>query len=111
MTARNWCFTSFKDAVALDEECVKYAVYQREIAPDTKKEHWQGFFVANNPIRFKKAKSIVKDETAHVEQCKGTPDQNIAYCTKEESRKPGTEPIEIGDRSKIGQGKRQVRAS
>lgn len=107
-TARNWCFTIHSDNVDLDKDQVKYAVYQREVCPTTKKEHWQGFFVATAPIRFKKAKSILRDPTAHVEKCKGTAEQNIAYCTKEDSRKEGTDPVEIGSRASIGQGKRRV---
>lgn len=83
MTSRKWCFTIFIDDVTdLDDsmakiklEKVKYLVCQPEVAPSTGKLHIQGFFLANDAIRFKAAKDIIGDDKAHVEMAKGTPEQ------------------------------------
>lgn len=105
MTSRAWTFTSYKEDINLLQEKIKYAVYQREICPTTGREHWQGYFQAKSPIRFKSAKAIVNDDSAHVEKAVASPEKNREYCTKEDCRKPGTMPVEIGEMPK-GQGHR-----
>lgn len=106
-TARSWTFTSFAAEINIDRNAVKYAIYQREVAPDTGREHWQGYVILNNPQRMTAVKGVIGDPTAHLEIAKGNPEQNHKYCTKEESRKEGTEPVEIGQLVKLGQGKRE----
>lgn len=108
-TARSWTFTSFADNIEPKAEAIKYAIYQREVAPETGREHWQGYMTLKSSVRMPAAKKIVGDDAAHMEIAKGNLDQNYAYCTKSESRKDGTEPIEIGQRSNMGQGKRAVK--
>lgn len=113
MTARNWCFTSFKvDEPSIEENVdkIKYGVYQREVAPETGKEHWQGFVSMRSPVRMTGIKAVIGDPAAHVEVVKGTPEQNIAYCTKDESRKEGTQPREFGCRQVFGQGKSEYKS-
>lgn len=105
-TARHWAFTSFKDTIQPDETKLRYLVYQREVAPDTKKEHWQGYLSLNSPARMTGVKTIIGDPACHLEIAKGTAEQNKAYCTKLESRKEGTEPYEFGKISEQGQGAR-----
>lgn len=105
-TARSWCFTSYANDLDIDTTKIKYGIAQREVCPTTNREHWQGYFSANNAIRFKAAKAIVRDNSAHVEPAKGTADQNYVYCTKLDSRKPDTQPWEFGSREALGQGKR-----
>lgn len=108
MTSRAWTFTSYSTDINPDREKLKYLVYQREICPTTAREHWQGYFIALNAIRLKQAKRIVGCDSAHLETAKGTAQQNRTYCTKEESRKPNTEPIEFGTCPQ-GQGARYGR--
>lgn len=107
-TARSWTFTSFADNINIDPSKVKYAIYQREVCPETGREHWQGYFTAHGAVRLTGAKAIIGDNTAHMEIAKGNAEQNHKYCTKDECRKEGTMPTEIGTLAKMGQGKRYV---
>lgn len=93
---RNWMFTSFKDETPNFTSMMWYQVYQREIAPHTGKEHWQGYVEFNYPIGMQTAKKLLGDQTCHLEPRKGTQQQAIAYCMKTESRKEGTNPIIVG---------------
>lgn len=89
---RNCCFTSYKTElnIATQEEdqegqlfpLVKYYIYQREICPETKKEHWQGYIEFLKPQYLNRIKEIIGDETAHIEKRKGTQKQAIEYCKK-----------------------------
>jgi len=74
--------------------CVYYA-YQREICPTTNREHWQCYAVWAGQIRFTTLQR--RYPGAHLEPKKGSPKQASDYCTKTETRKPGTEPITFGD--------------
>lgn len=75
---------------------MKYLVYQKEIAPSTGREHWQGFVVlAGSPTTFKKAQRAIGDETAHVEIAKDSAKAR-EYCMastwkgKDKGQVPGT---------------------
>lgn len=86
----SYCFTvqnpdQTKEAL-LDEVLKKHSRYfcfGREIAPTTGTPHLQGY------VYFKSQKTlsaVIKLKFAdHVEQCKGSPQSNIAYCKKEGS--------------------------
>lgn len=84
--ARNFTITDHNH-VDLDHlkslKGLKYLFAQREKAPTTGKEHWQGYLIFNSPKRlatmFKQAKG------AHIEQMKGTPASNDLYCSKAET--------------------------
>lgn len=71
-----------------------YMVYNQEIAPETGTPHFQGY------AQFSKRKRVTQlkkfEPRAHFISPNGTPEQNRTYCTKHESRYPGTEPIEWG---------------
>lgn len=67
-------------------------VFQVEICPNTGREHKQAGFILSTKKRFKQAKEIWGCPQAHLEPAKGTPAEIKAYCTKEETRKPGTTP-------------------
>lgn len=86
-----------------------YCVWQYEIAPTTGKVHIQGYVVFTGRKRLGSVKKIIKDwcgVNAHLEVARGTPTQNRTYCTKDETRYPGTEPVEFGHLDQEGQGKR-----
>lgn len=105
---RGWCLTSYqdedlKDLFGANMDDVKYMVYQREICPDTKKEHWQGYVEFIKPKRLSALKKILS--TAHWEPRKGSRDQARAYCMKDDSRKEGASTFEIGSFA-TNQGKR-----
>lgn len=101
---RNYCFTSFeKVPPKFINTKMAFMVYQREMCPETKKLHWQGY------IEFKEKESIVSikrmlnDKTIHLEMRKGTQQQCIDYCTKEESRQEGSMPVFFGKKKNQGQ--------
>ena len=116
-----WCFT-INNYTADDEERVRrlagqegspcsYVVYQREIAPATGTPHLQGyaFFVSHQYMSAVRKVFRRLDGTfqASLVAARGSADQNIAYCTKEDSRDGGADagPFEFGQRP-VGQGKR-----
>ena len=98
---RRFCFTSFPDAsngpppINTSGNNVRFYVMQNEICPDTQREHWQGYIEVFSAMRFSQIKTILGRD-AHLSHARGTSAENIAYCTKEESRKPGTEPLQFG---------------
>lgn len=95
MTARNYCFTSFeKEQPLFDEEKVRYLIYQKELSPETNKEHWQGYVELYKPIRLPGLKRLLGSERIHVERRRGDRNSARDYCRKEESRIDG--PYEFG---------------
>lgn len=107
---RAWCFTSFEaDPPLFDVANMDYLVYQREVCPDTGREHWQSFVVFKKRARLARAKRETGCATGHFEVSRAK-DLTVAaaYCKKQESRKPGTEPFEFGELPDIrtGQGNR-----
>lgn len=101
-TSRNWCFTAFKKPNLVSTTDIKYMIYQPEICPTTKKEHYQGYVELINACSMRTIKRILNDEQVHVEPRRGTQKQAIEYCKKEESR--NGETFEYGTPKK--QGKR-----
>ena len=71
-------------------------VFQREECPTTGRRHWQGYLVLAKKSTLSWLKNNVDGE-AHWEKAKGDVKANIDYCTKQETRVPGTEPTEIGE--------------
>lgn len=94
--SRNWTFTmNFEEdelqlKFDLDALRIRYYVYQHEYVTH---HHLQGVMIFVNPRTFGGVKKLL-GETAHIEIMKGTPQQAIAYCKKEESRVSG--PYEFG---------------
>jgi len=95
----NWCFTlnNYTDESIL---CVqsffrlhcKYGIFQQEVG-ENGTPHLQGYFQLNKRNRLDWLRGNFQ---AHFSNAKGTPSQNHVYCTKAESRIPGTEPFEHG---------------
>ena len=84
--ARNFCFTLNEiskwgelQTYFQSLKTCNYYVGGHEIAPTTGHEHIQGYVQFTNAISL----SIKKLCGAHIEVCKGTPQQNYAYCTKD----------------------------
>lgn len=104
---KHWCFTLNNPQSVLD--CASwndalYVVYQEEVAPDTGTVHFQGYAQFSARKRLSQVRKYVPG--AHWEIARGTPEQNRTYCTKAESRRPGTAPVEYGTIESSGQGKR-----
>lgn len=104
-TFRNYLFTIFDMEWNITkgmEEEIDYMVYQHEICPETKRSHYQGYIEIKKKKGIKGVQTILGNK-CHVEARKGTQAEAIAYCTKTESRKQGTEPIHFGQPRQQGE--------
>ncbi len=72
----------------------KYLVCQVEKAPDTDREHVQGYIMMINASRRSTVQTLIGDEGAHFEERRGTIEEAAAYCQKEDTRYIG--PITLG---------------
>lgn len=103
---RNWCYTYHVQHVEeletppIDPRYYKYMIAQLEVAPSTGKIHWQGYVQFETALTLGGVRKLC--ETAHWEGARGTPDENVAYCTKSESRMSGSIPWEDGIRKTPG---------
>lgn len=103
---RNWCFTlhdyTDKDIARIKTITgVSYMIIGDETCPTTGRKHLQGFisFIhqrSTSLSNFKKLKKLIS-ERAYIAVCKGNPEQNFIYCSKEKIL------YEYGERPK-GQG-------
>lgn len=98
MTSRGWCFTL--NTPTADEEqtinsppsFVKWIVFQEESGHGCAHAHFQGVLEAQNAIRMAQLKNWLP--RAHWEKRKGSPQQAVAYCTKDDTRVRG--PFLVG---------------
>lgn len=82
-----------------------YGGAQIERAPSTGALHLQGFCVFPTNKRLSALKQL--HSTAHWELMRGTLEQSEAYCSKDDTREPGTAPRTWGERPvTVGQGRR-----
>lgn len=65
---------------------VRYFVFQKEQGNDQGTAHFQCYVQFSTLKLFSTVKNQFRPYTPHLEMCEGTPDQNYAYCTKEETR-------------------------
>jgi len=87
-------------------EKIKYLIANIEICPTTGREHIQGYVVFNEKQSMKQVKEELNIGVRYnLERRQGTHEQAKIYCSKEESRKPGTLPLEYGSYNE-GRGKR-----
>jgi len=101
--ARHWCFTYNK----WDEDTVKalstlvetkqanYVVFQIEVAPETGKEHLQGYVEWTSPCKPGRL-GVLCGGKPHMEKRQGTSQQASDYCKKADSRKKDTSFFEFG---------------
>ena len=96
--ARDWCFT-INNPVQTEQEFLsylqsvpdlRYVVFQREKAPETGTEHYQGYFEFTQPKWFTTIKKYLSKEhigvDAHIEARRGKRSQAREYCMDEETR-------------------------
>lgn len=88
--AKKWCFTYFPNGTDRDREFEEMLgsngsnyFYSEEICPTTKRLHWQGFVIFDRKIRPLEKHSMYK---ASWESMRGSVEENISYCTKEDGR-------------------------
>lgn len=60
---------------------VQYCIFQVERAPNTGQVHLQGYSYYKNAVSFERAKRDISPRV-HIEPARGSPRQNIDYCTK-----------------------------
>lgn len=114
-TYRGWCFTyhlEFSSIIGIELNCeikkevemvnnklkiqsIKYAVFQLEQCPTSKKYHLQGYLELVNPNRLSWMKQLITSKT-HWEPRLGTREQARDYCMKKESKVQNFDIIEIG---------------
>ena len=112
--SRNWCFTDFNltnHQHYLGEIECKYIIVGKEICPDTKKEHLQGFIIFKSVATFRQARRRLPDKV-HLELANGTPYQASNYCKKEgDFIEKGIPPRQQGARTDIDKTKTIIKES
>lgn len=76
--ARLFCYTAFSESPPT-LKC-QYHAYGKETCPTTGKHHWQGFVYFANAKTLSATIKLLRPH--HVEICKGSLEQNEAYCSK-----------------------------
>lgn len=98
--SRTWCFTINNPTTFLeyliDHKRILYCVYQMEEGNEGT-PHFQGYIYFQHAKNMLGVKKVLQCNWAHVEIARGTPKQNRDYCTKEETRIPGTDFWEFGE--------------
>lgn len=87
--SRKWCFT-FNNYTEQEESTLKeslqddskYCIIGKEEGKETHTKHLQGFVVFKSDKRLSTLKNQY-DKKIHWEECKGTVQQNIDYCSKD----------------------------
>lgn len=109
---RTYCFTLFTDVKpSLNNDQFKHIVAGREQCPKTNKIHYQCCVYFHNQKTITAAIKHLQSHfnvKCHVELCKGTYEENIAYCTKDNDYEElGVRPSQ-GKRSDIIQIKDDI---
>ncbi len=86
-----------------DEETMVYLVYQEEIG-ESGTHHFQGYCEFTEQLVLSAAKAILGGAQTHIERRRGSQEQAIAYCKKDDTRLAGAQPQEFG--TPRSQGKR-----
>jgi len=87
-----WAFTAYQDQWSLFEAMppgIAEWGWQREICPETNREHYQGYLRTSQQQRFAWVKKILPG--VHIEPAKNWL-KLIQYCKKEDTRVPGSKP-------------------
>lgn len=76
---------------------IRFSIFGKEICPTTGRTHWQGYVELKKPQRLSFLKKAFQDDGLHCEKAKGSPQQNIEYCSKDGAT------IQTGESKKQGQ--------
>lgn len=106
-TSRRYCFTlnnPTDDELRVlgglvSGELLRYCIWGREVGASGT-PHLQGYVEYTRPIRPRQCKTVLGSDRVHVEAARGSAEQNIAYCSKEDHS-----PFICGEPSR-GQGSR-----
>lgn len=78
-------------------------VFQKEVCPETGREHIQGYAEFAKPCRFNYAQGALGVANAHCEARKTTREQCVTYCSKTETRAENTVPVFLGTLASLQQ--------
>ena len=93
---RDCCFTGWdttREPYFPEDKGCYFMAANLEVCPTTGRDHWQGVACFNTVQPAGKVRGMLGQPTAFVGQRTGELSDCIAYCTKLETRKPGTEPV------------------
>lgn len=91
--ARFWSFTlnnpKDDEVVALrkilnEQTQVRYAIFGKEVGESNATPHLQGYVAFKSQKTFNVAKTLI-GERSHIEKAKGNEEQNVVYCSKEDT--------------------------
>lgn len=99
---RNVVTTHWKEPIIEDKSNIAFYIGQKEICPDTKKEHWHLYIEFKDKTSMEKIKKLFNDDTIHIESRKGNQKEAINYVTKTESRAPDSVQLLYGKQKKQG---------
>lgn len=106
--AKNWSFTEYDltnliedEELKVDEEQIRFLVCQLEEGEETHMRHIQGYVQFKDRKTLNTAKNAMRSKKIHMEIARGSPEQNIGYCTKKETRIAG--PWQYGTVMRQGQ--------
>jgi len=86
--------------VAAKAEYVTYLVAQAEFAPNTGRMHVQGYLQLANRWTFTRVKKMVFTDAltgCQIAAARGSAAQNEAYCSKDDTRVPGSDVLRYGE--------------
>lgn len=86
-------------------DILQYIVYQIERCPESGRPHIQAYLCLRDRVRIPRLKKLVKDKTVHCEPRRGSHQQAVDYCTKDETRVSG--PYFIGEEPEARTRKRK----
>lgn len=75
----------------------QYLICQAEKCPTSGRVHWQGYVHGNTAVGLATLQRELGLPGVHAEVRRGSHEEAREYCRKEESRVPGSIPIEIGE--------------
>jgi len=73
------------ETVPWDSTVVRYVIAGLEECPETKRLHWQGYIELLRAVDLRKVKDILSCSWAHLEPRRGTAEQAITYCKKDDT--------------------------
>lgn len=86
--SKNWCFTDFelldfRKIFEANQDVIRYICWGKEICPNSKKVHMQGWVQFKNKKRLNGVKKILGSPKIHLEVCQGSEGSNNKYCAKD----------------------------
>lgn len=80
----------------------RFLAVQCEKCPSTNRIHWQAYVYGDSALSMEGVKRHLGEPTCHLDARKGSHQQALDYCTKEESRFPGCVPYVLGEPPRQG---------